>query len=142
VFAIKFYKLSMYLLSLGLIFSLLGCGSTPVEEITKPPEPTITTPIVVKKWVQVGTWTATGKKSTESFMIEDGYEYRINWETFTPDKTLSLFIDDDQGQSLEMLIDVKGITKDSSYIRVPSGVYSLSQIVDSDMKWTATIEKR
>ena len=127
-------KKIMYLLVIGIMVVLVGCGSTttaPVKETVPTPVAATTptpTPAPEKKWVQVGTWTATGKKNTENFTIEDGSEYRISWETFTPDKTLSLFIDNEKGESQEMLIDVKGVTKDSSPIRVPAGKLSLIHI--------------
>jgi len=130
-----------------LMLVLVGCGAktvVPLKEptVVAPPVTQAPAPVVEKKWVEVGSWTATGKKNTENFTIEDGFEYRINWETYTEDGSLSLFIDNEKGKSVKMLIDVKGITKDSSPIRVKAGTYNLSQITEATTKWKATIEKK
>ena len=121
------------------VLVLVGCGAKSV--VSAKEVPTLA-PIVEKKWVEVGSWEATGKKNTENFKIDDGFEYRINWETYSADGSLSLFINNDKGESIGMLIDVKGVTKDTSPIRIPAGTYNLSQITQSTTKWKATIEKK
>ena len=118
-----------------LVITLVGCGTHPTA--TQTPVPT-----VEKKWVEVGSWEATGKKNTENFKLENGFEYRINWETYSADGSLSLFINNEKGELLGMLIDVKGISEDTSPIRITAGTYNLSQITQATTKWKATIEKK
>ena len=118
-----------------LMITLSGCGTK--QTTTQDPSQ-----MVGKKWVEVGSWEATGKKDTGNFKLENGFEYRINWETYSADGSLSLFINNAKGESIGMLIDVKGVTKDTSPIRIPAGTYNLSQITQSTTKWKATIEKK
>ena len=86
-------KKIMYLLSIGLMVSLLGCGSTtatkempvsaPATKVTTPaptPTPAPAPALVEKKWVAVKSWSGSGIKKTENFEIT-GSDWRVNWKS-------------------------------------------------------------
>lgn len=135
-------KRFVYLLAVAvLMFTLFGCNtkSSTVPTTTQTTTPTST---VEQNWSEVVSWTVTGKKNTENFKIEDGHQYRINWETYNAEGSLAIFIYNDKGENVDTLANVKGISKDTSAIHVPAGSYYLTQITEPTTKWKATIEKQ
>ena len=149
-------KKIMYLLSIGLMVAMLGCGTPatvsvkesppvtpPAASPATPPPTTAPSPTPVEKnWVEIGSYSGTGMKDTEDFTIVDGSQYRLNWETYAADGSLSIIIANDKGGAESIPVDVKGISKDTTSLHVPSGNYHLSIITESGTKWKASIEKK
>lgn len=135
-------KKIMYILSIGFIITLLGCGTAePVKETANIPVVSTPTPAAEEKWVAVAPYSGIGTKETEKFTISDGSQYRLNWEN-NADDYLSIIIKDDRGTSISIAVNVIGISKDISSLHVPAGNYHLKIITGSGTNWKATIEKQ
>lgn len=135
-------KKIMYLLSIGFIIALLGCGTAePVKETASMPAVSTPTPAAEKGWDAVAPYSGVGMKETDNFTISDGSQYRLNWEN-NADDSLSIIIKNDKGASISIAVNVIGISKDISSLHVPAGDYHLKIITGSGTNWKATIEKQ
>ena len=147
-------KKILYLLSIGLMVTLLGCGSTtatkempipaPATKVTTPaPTPTPAPAPVEEKWVAVKSWTGTGIKKTENFEIT-GSDWRVNWKSDGKNGNNSIFALSPykkDGSPLAPLASTLGSGADVSYVHEGAGTYYLS-INAANTSWTVSVEEQ
>ena len=139
-----------YLLSIGLILTLVGCGSTatPTKETPAPTSSTSTpasapapktTPAPEKNWVVTNSWSGNGAKDTENITVTK--DTRINWETTDAQGIFQIYVQDDKGSPVAVAANVQGIGKDVSYLHIAPGQYSL-KINSALTPWKITVEQQ
>ena len=140
-------KKFIYILSLGLMISLMGCGNTPVVKDT--PVPTVKTPVLTltsipdteKKWVEVKTWSGTGQKDTEKFEVTANT--RVNWETTDKNGMTQIYIHDKTGEPVNATINIqKGIQKGVTNLKLVPGQYSFEIATSTVTSWKVTVEQQ
>ena len=142
----------MYLLVVGLMLTLLGCGTTVTAKETPAPS-TTTTPVVApapaptpapvtvpKKWVVTNSWSGNGAKDTENFAVTENT--RVNWETTDAQGIFQIYVEPSDGSSsVAVAANMQGIGKDVSYLHIPPGQYSL-KINAALTPWKITVEQQ
>lgn len=114
---------------------LVGCGSAG----TVAPAKEGAAPVVEKQWVVTNTWEGEGTKTTENFTITKNT--RINWETTNEKGIFQVYVQDADGNPAEVAANMQGIGKDTTYIHVPNGQYSLN-INSAFTPWKITVEQQ
>lgn len=145
-----------YLLSIGLVILLVGCGSTAATKDAPTQAPAATTnnapaatskpattstpaPAPEKKWVVTNSWSGNGAKDTENFAVTK--DTRINWETTDAQGIFQIYVQDSNGAPAAVAANIQGIGKDTSYLHVTPGQYSL-KINAALTPWKITVEQQ
>ena len=118
------------------VLLLCGCGNAQ----TAAPANEEPAPVVEKQWVVTNTWEGNGSKETEYFEVSK--DTRINWEVDTDNSGFMLYLLNEEGTTDgTMYAEVReGAGKDTSYVHVEPGKYSLS--INARGKYKITIEQQ
>ena len=150
-------KKIVYLLSIGLMVILVGCGNTTIkdppmasateiaEQVT--PEVIAPQPIVKKEWVVTDTWSGNDSKKIESFIVNTK-DTRITWDitgSVGNQGTFSFFIKDNEESPYISILTLPTDAVLKGTIRLNSieevGRYSL-YVNSENCKWTIIVEQQ
>lgn len=136
-------KKILYILSFGLMISLLGCTSAATTKDTAPAQvvvsPTPAPVVAEKKWVVTNTWEGVGDKTTEKIIVSK--DTRAIWEVSSDNTGFLLCLLNEKGESEGIVASLReGAGKDTSYVLIEPGEYSVE--VKSSVKWKVMIEQK
>lgn len=137
---------SLKLLTLILVLSIFaGCGATTTSTSTTDQNRDIsTTNEEPKEWVEIASWSGSGMKTTETFVITSD-EFRIKWKTmneaFENSGIFQIYVNDESGQMVSLAGNKQGPGSDVSYVKEGPGRYYL-EINSANIDWDVSVEEQ
>ena len=145
-------KKIVYLLSVGIMVILVGCGGVTIKD--PPIVPTIEIAkqviapqaVVIKEWVITNTWSGKGSKKIESFIVTK--DTRITWDitgSVGNQGTFSFFIKDHEESPYVSILALPtdAILKGTIRLNIIEEVsqYSL-EVISENCEWTIIVEQQ